>query len=110
MALFKPLRGDSSRLDAQPFHDGYAYLTTNDGNFYMDAIDDDGNEKRIHINGNKKQYDKQNKTVSWNEDENVYTETWVENDVTYQRVMTIVSDYVQTIQLMIDGVNAGLWT
>lgn len=50
MALYKNSRGDSSRLATQPFHDGYAYLTTNDGKFYIDAIDDDGNEKRILIN------------------------------------------------------------
>lgn len=50
MALYKNLRGDSSRLTTQPFHDGYAYLTTNDGKFYIDAIDDNGNEKRILIN------------------------------------------------------------
>lgn len=50
MSLFKALRGDSSRLDAQEFHDGYAYLTTNDGKLYFDAIDDNNNEKRILIN------------------------------------------------------------
>ena len=50
MALFKPLMGDSTRLDAQEFHSGYAYLTTNDEKFYIDAIDDNGNQKRILIN------------------------------------------------------------
>lgn len=50
MALYKPMRGDSSRLEAQEFHDGYAYLTTNDGKLYFDAIDDNDNEKRILIN------------------------------------------------------------
>ena len=51
MALFKALRGDSSRIstDVTPFHDGYAYLTPDDGGFYMDAATSDGN-KRIRIN------------------------------------------------------------
>ena len=33
MALFKILRGDSSRIspDVTPFHDGYAYFTQDDG-------------------------------------------------------------------------------
>lgn len=117
MSLFKPLRGDSSRLDSQPFHDGYAYLTTNDGNFYIDATDDEGNQKRIHINkqnqsGNQSnnQFDTYNKSVSWNEDETVYTESWTENGTNYQKVMTIVSDSVYTMQLVVNGVNSGLWT
>lgn len=51
MALFKALRGDSSRIstDITPFHDGYAYLTPDDGGFYMDATTSEGN-KRIRIN------------------------------------------------------------
>ena len=51
MALFKPLKGDSSRisLEVTPFHDGYAYLTTDDGGFYIDAVNN-GQNKRIHIN------------------------------------------------------------
>lgn len=51
MALFKILRGDSARIDKSttPFHDGYAYLTPDDGGFYIDALV--GNEeKRIRIN------------------------------------------------------------
>lgn len=51
MGLFKILRGDSSRISTSvtPFHDGYAYLTPDDGGFYIDAISG-GVEKRIHIN------------------------------------------------------------
>lgn len=51
MALFKALRGDSSRIstDTTPFHDGYAYLTTDDGGFYIDATTTNGNQ-RIRIN------------------------------------------------------------
>lgn len=51
MALFKALRGDSSRIstDITPFHDGYAYLTTDDGGFYIDAATSSGNQ-RIRIN------------------------------------------------------------
>jgi len=37
-------------LDAQEFHNGYVYLTTNDEKFYIDAIDNNGNQKRILIN------------------------------------------------------------
>ena len=51
MALFKPLRGDSARIstDITPFHDGYAYLTTDDGGFYIDATTNSGNQ-RIRVN------------------------------------------------------------
>ena len=37
MALFKVLRGSSSSLESQPFHDGYAYFTPDDGRFYIDV-------------------------------------------------------------------------
>ena len=51
MALLKALRGDSSRISTSntPFHDGYAYLTTDDGGFYIDATTVKGNE-RIRVN------------------------------------------------------------
>lgn len=51
MALFKILRGESSRIstDITPFHDGYAYLTPDDGGFYIDALVGD-TQKRIRIN------------------------------------------------------------
>lgn len=51
MALFKILRGDSTRIDKSttPFHDGYAYLTPDDGGFYIDAVSG-SEEKRIRIN------------------------------------------------------------
>ncbi len=52
MALCKPLRGDSSRisLDVTPFHDGYIYLTTDDGGLYADVLL--GTEKRrIRVGG-----------------------------------------------------------
>ena len=44
MALFKVFRGNSSNLPAA-LHDGYAYLTTDDGKFYIDT-----SNKRITIN------------------------------------------------------------
>ena len=52
MALLKALRGDSSRISTSntPFHDGYAYLTTDDGGFYIDATTAKGNE-RIPVSG-----------------------------------------------------------
>ena len=40
MALFKILRGQSADLDNQPFHDGYAYFTPDDGRFYIDVQSD----------------------------------------------------------------------
>ena len=51
MALFKPLSGDSSRIstDITPFHAGYAYLTTDDAGFYIDAVTNKGDE-RLCIN------------------------------------------------------------
>lgn len=51
MSLFKILRGPSSRIsmDTTPFHDGYAYLTPDDGGFYIDA-EYNGEQKRIRIN------------------------------------------------------------
>ena len=51
MALFKILKGDSSRLstDVTPFHDGYAYFTPDDGGFYIDS-EDNGEQKRHRIN------------------------------------------------------------
>jgi hypothetical protein len=51
MSLFKILKGSSSRISktSTPFHDGYAYLTPDDGGFYIDA-EHDGIEDRIRIN------------------------------------------------------------
>lgn len=49
MALFKILRGNSSNLEAQTFHDGYAYFTPDTGKFYIDATVGN-NDERILIN------------------------------------------------------------
>lgn len=51
MALFKILRGDSTRIstDVTPFHDGYAYFTPDDGGFYIDS-EKDGVQTRHRIN------------------------------------------------------------
>lgn len=51
MALFKILRGSSSKISTSttPFHDGYAYFTVDDGGFYIDATDS-GTNKRIMVN------------------------------------------------------------
>ena len=51
MALFKILRGDSSRIspDVTPFHDGYAYFTQDDGGFYIDS-EDNGQQNRHRVN------------------------------------------------------------
>ena len=50
MALFKILKGDSSRIstDTTAFHDGYAYFTPDDGGLYIDAVVD-GENKRIRV-------------------------------------------------------------
>ena len=50
MALFKILKGDSSRIstDVTPFHDGYAYFTPDDGGLYIDS-EDGGQQKRIRV-------------------------------------------------------------
>lgn len=37
MALFKILRGDSSRLSSAPLNDGFAYFTPDNGRFYIDV-------------------------------------------------------------------------
>lgn len=37
MALFKILRGDSSRLNSAPLNDGFAYFTPDNGRFYIDV-------------------------------------------------------------------------
>ena len=37
MALFKILRGDSSRLSAAALNDGFAYFTPDNGRFYIDV-------------------------------------------------------------------------
>lgn len=49
--LFKILKGDSSRIstDVTPFHEGYAYVTANDGGFYIDMNNGTADE-RIRIN------------------------------------------------------------
>ena len=52
MALFKIFRGTSENLPSI-VHDGYAYLTTDDGKFYVDT-----KEKRILINPDTSSADK----------------------------------------------------
>lgn len=39
MATFKPMRGDSGRLNSQPVHDGRMWYTTDDGKLYIDHGD-----------------------------------------------------------------------
>lgn len=46
MALFKPFKGDSSLLSNQPIHEGYCWLTTDDGKLYVDI----SNDTRIPLN------------------------------------------------------------
>lgn len=56
------------------------------------------------------QSDTSNKTITWDENETVYTQTWTKNNKKYQKICKEVSDTVITTQLVIDGKNAGLWT
>lgn len=50
MSLFKILKGDSSRISTEitPFHEGWAYFTTDDGGFYIDAYEN-GQQRRIRV-------------------------------------------------------------
>ena len=51
MALFKILKGESSRIDTgtTKFNEGYAYFTPDDAGFYIDATVGE-RQKRIRIN------------------------------------------------------------
>ena len=41
MALFKIMKGSKDRLSSQATHEGYAWYTTEDGGFYVDAANVD---------------------------------------------------------------------
>lgn len=58
MALFKVLRGNKTNLPQQELHDGYAWYTTDEGGFYIDAEVSSNNVVRKKIN------DADNVTVS----------------------------------------------
>ena len=49
--LFKILKGPSSRIstDITPFHEGYAYVTEDGGDFYVDLMVN-GKQERVQIN------------------------------------------------------------
>lgn len=66
MALFKALVGDSSRIstDVTPYHEGYVYLTPDDGGFYVDAMVDD-EESRIRINPKSDRIELTLKATDW---------------------------------------------
>ena len=58
MALFKILRGNSSKLfnsngsisSAVPFNDGYCYFTPDNKKFYIDWLDESGRQHRDPLN------------------------------------------------------------
>ena len=56
MALFKIMKGSKDRLSSQAVHEGYAWYTTEDGGFYVDAAnvnssgEDTGDVVRKRIN------------------------------------------------------------
>lgn len=66
---------------------------TNDSGFASDAII----------------YGKFNTSMTWNDDETVYTETWTYNGDNYKNVCTIVDDTHSTRQLYINNVLQGTW-
>lgn len=81
MALFKILKGESSRIstDTTPFNEGYAYFTPDDGGFYIDAKVSDAN-KRIRINPKARESKSINATLSgegWIEQSQTVTVTGV---------------------------------
>lgn len=50
MALFKPLKGNRTRLDTVEKHEGYVYFCTDDGTLFFDYTDADGMVQRKQIN------------------------------------------------------------
>lgn len=52
MAIFKILKGPSSRIDTTttPFNEGYAYFTPDNNGFYIDAETAEGVQTRFHVN------------------------------------------------------------
>lgn len=50
MALFQLMRGRAEALLSRAFHDGWVWLATDTGDLYIDAVDPDNHEKRIHVN------------------------------------------------------------
>lgn len=50
MALFKPMMGNSSALDAQTKQAGYAWFCIDDGSFHIDYVDANGDLQRKQIN------------------------------------------------------------
>ena len=50
MALWKPFRGDRTRLDAVEKRDGYVYFCIDDGSLFFDYIDENGELQRKQIN------------------------------------------------------------
>lgn len=52
MAIFKILKGPSSRIDTTttPFNEGYAYFTPDNNGFYIDATTLSGEQRRFHVN------------------------------------------------------------
>ena len=77
MALFKINKGDSTRLESQKAHEGYAYFTPDDGKFYIDVAGDGTqaaviNQNRIPLNAVKADADAEG---------NVINETYVSADL-----------------------------
>lgn len=48
--------------------------------------------------------------ITWNENETVYTQTWVYNGDSYQQIITEVSDTQFVEQIYINNIIAGTWT
>ena len=97
MALLKALRGDSSRISTSntPFHDGYAYLTTDDGGFYIDATTAKGNE-RIRVNPKAKGRTVTLSVSGWSSNAQTVSVPGVLADQTKQSVKLALADRSST--------------
>lgn len=81
MAIFKAVKGNSEKLDAKEFHDGYAYLTTDDEKLYFDALTET-EQKRILINPDQEQSD-------WNQNDPAQKD-YIKNRICYREGDEIV--------------------
>ena len=97
MALLKALRGDSSRISTSntPFHDGYAYLTTDDGGFYIYATTAKGNE-RIRVNPKAKGRTVTLPVSGWSSNAQTVSVPGVLADQTKQSVKLALADRTST--------------
>lgn len=110
MALFKILKGDSSRIstDVTPFHDGYAYFTPDDSGFYIDS-EDNGVQKRHRINPEGGEFNKLVfgeqivQTSAWQSD-GTYTSYPFRASVT---LANVTEDYISNVIFDVPDATSG---